>query len=290
MQDPGESFEQHVIIAGVGLIGGSIAAAVRQRFPSARVTGIGRDQARLLEAKQAGLLSDAASELTPALFEQPALVIVCLPVHLIADFVAAAAAVSSPETLITDAGSVKAAICEQVAKVPDAATRFVGSHPIAGGEQSGFEFADADLFQGKTCVVVPPVDDPSAALRLDRVNRFWRQIGCQVVHMQADEHDRVLALTSHLPHIMAAITTSAVGTENLPLTGSGFRDTTRIAAGNAALWRSILCGNRGSVITAIDEALKRLGQFREALRTESDDHVEQMLQEACNQRSTLPQE
>ncbi|MCR9200843.1 MAG: prephenate dehydrogenase/arogenate dehydrogenase family protein [Planctomycetaceae bacterium] len=290
MEDSGDSFEQHVVIAGVGLIGGSIAAAVRQRFPTAKVTGIGRDVSKLQQARDAGLLTHTSCDLTPALFEDGPLVVVCLPVHLIADFVISAADVSSPRTLITDAGSVKASICKRLAQFPDAAAQFVGSHPIAGGEQSGFEFADADLFEGRTCVIVPPESHLKAAERVDRVERFWRQIGCIVMPMSAEDHDRVLALTSHLPHIMAAMTTSAVGAENLPLTGSGFRDTTRIAAGNAALWRAILCNNRGPVISAIDSASKLLSEFREALQAEDDSLVERLLQDARTQRISLPQE
>ena len=291
MEDSGDSFEQHVVIAGVGLIGGSIAAAVRNRFPTAKVTGIGRDKRKLQQAQDADLVTHIASELTPRLFEDGPLVIVCLPVHLIADFVIAAAGVCAPGTLFTDAGSVKASICHQLAAGPDTSERFVGSHPIAGGEQSGFEFADANLFRNRTCVVVPPdPDDATAAQRVDRVSRFWQQIGCQVVEMTAAEHDRVLALTSHLPHIMAAVTTTAVGHENLPLTGSGFRDTTRIAAGHAALWRSILCDNRGPVISAIDSASQLLSEFREALHCEDDDRVEQLLQDARTQRTTMPPE
>lgn len=291
MEDSGDSFEQHVVIAGVGLIGGSIAAAVRNRYPTAKVTGIGRDTHKLQQAQDADLLTHVASELTPALFEDGPLVIVCLPVHLIADFVIAAARVCAPKTLLTDAGSVKTSICHQIAAVPDAAMKFVGSHPIAGGEQSGFEFADADLFRNRVCVVVPPENShATGAQRVDRVSRFWQQIGCQVMQMTAVEHDHVLAQTSHLPHIMAAVTTSAVGHDNLPLTGSGFRDTTRIAAGNAALWRSILCDNRGPVISAIDSASRLLSEFREALECEDDDRVEQLLQNARAQRTTMPPE
>lgn len=285
--DPADLTEQHVIIAGVGLIGGSIAAAIRHRAPHVQVTGVGRDASRLQAAQAAGLLTDIATELTPDHLRAPALVVVCLPVHLIADFVMQTAAVAGPETLMTDAGSVKASICQAVASDPRAAQAYVAAHPIAGGEQSGFEHAEADLFAGRTCVVIPPADDRQMAARFQRVCRFWRALGCEIREMSAQEHDRVLALTSHLPHLMAAATTSAVGPERLPLTGSGFRDTTRIAAGSAALWRSILCGNREQVIHAIDDAQALLAEFRQALSKESDERLEELLQAAVDCRSQL---
>jgi prephenate dehydrogenase len=283
MPKTNHNFEDRVIIVGVGLIGGSIAATIRQRFPSCEVIGVGRCEKRLASAKTAGLLTGGTTSLSAELLAQPSVVVICLPVDMIADQVQRIAELSSDGIVITDAGSVKGAICQEVAKDPAAQSLFVGAHPIAGGEQGGFENAEADLFDGRVCVVVDSEDET----RTSRVNRFWQGLGCEVVSMTAGEHDRALALTSHLPHVMAAVTAAAVGVENLPLTGSGFRDATRIAAGDSSLWKAILAGNRTEVISAIVLAEHLLKQYRTALELREDVKVERLLRIAADQRSQL---
>ena len=285
-----QQFEEHVIVAGVGLIGGSIAAAVRQRFPETRVTGIGRNIARLQEAKAANLLTDFATELTAEILATPSTVVICLPVHLIADFVKATAEVATTDTLITDAGSVKSAIYQSIASDPKAACQFVGAHPIAGGEQAGFEHADADLFVDNVCVITRCEELPNSEILQARTINFWKSIGCKIALMTPVEHDKVLALTSHLPHIMAAVTTSAVGQQNLGLTGSGFRDTTRIAAGSPSLWKEILMGNTTEVVSAISQAEKLLQQYRVALQDGNIEAIESLLVAAAECRSSLSRE
>lgn len=285
MSSSSDQFAKHVIIVGVGLIGGSIAAAVRQRFPSTKVTGIGRNEARLKTAVDAGLLNDSATEISPELVVDAPVVVICLPVHLIAEYVKSVAAIAPPDSLITDAGSVKAAICDEIAGT-DAAKNFVGAHPIAGGEQAGFEHADPELFNNSVCVLAAESDSPEPVL-INQARSFWSGIGCRIQVMTPAEHDRTLALTSHLPHIMAAITTSAVGEENLPLAGSGFRDTTRIAAGNAALWKEILIGNSDQIISALDHAETILRAYRTALQHKDAGQIEQLLKDAADCRAKL---
>ena len=283
MPEISSKFEDCVIVVGVGLIGGSIAAAIRQRYPACEVIGVGRCVKRLAAAKAAGLLTDFTTSVTENLLQRSALVVVCLPVDLIAAEVTRIGLLAGDDVTITDAGSVKQAICKQVAANERSQRLFVGAHPIAGGEQGGFEYAEADLFAQKVCVVVDTADEA----RTDRVKRFWRGLECDVVTMTASEHDRTLALTSHLPHVIAAVTTSAVGPENLPMTGSGFRDVTRIAAGDSSLWRAILTGNRDEVIAAIKVAERLLADYRTALETHDDDGIESLLRAAAEHRSEL---
>lgn len=281
-------FEDKVVILGVGLIGGSVAAAVRQRYPDCQVVGIGRSEERLQAAMAAGLLTDWTTECTAELLGLRSVVVVCLPVHLIVDQVLTLADLCSDGVLITDAGSVKAEICTGIEQSEKASRLFVGSHPIAGGEQGGFEYADADLFEGKVCVVCDPdISSRAQSSNVERVSHFWRLLGCEIVRMSPEDHDRALALTSHLPHVIAAATTAAVGEENLRLTGSGFRDTTRIAAGSSSLWKAILAGNRKNVIAAIRRAEDSLREYRAALDCQDDDQVELLLERAAKCRSSL---
>lgn len=283
MAEPEHESEQRVIIVGVGLIGGSIAAAVRQRLPACEVTGVGRNEKRLAAAQDAGLLTSFTTQMTPELLGSRCIVVICLPVHLIADEVLQTARLASPEVLITDAGSVKGVICRDVAAHAIASRHFVGAHPIAGGEQGGFEHAEADLFVDRICVVTP-TDDRE---RTERTRQFWKSLGSQVISMSPEEHDRRLAVTSHLPHLMAAVTTAVVGRENLSLTGSGFRDATRIAAGDPGLWRAIFAGNRAEVAAAVSAAQEILEQYRTLLITEDDEALESMLRDAAECRAAL---
>ena len=287
MVQDSKQFEDSVIIVGVGLIGGSIAAAIRQRYPMCRVTGVGRSEQRLTAAQNAGLLTDWATAVTADMLQRPSVVVVCLPVNMIASQVCEVASMATEDVLITDAGSVKTNICDHVSMDQKSDRLFVGAHPIAGGETGGFENAEADLFDDRVCVITPPQRPNGDDCRVKRTIDFWSGIGCTVVQMAPQEHDRILALTSHLPHVMAAVTTSVVGPENLALTGSGFRDATRIAAGSPALWKEILAGNREQVIAAVQSAEKTLADFRNALIERNDSRIETLLSKAADCRTSL---
>jgi prephenate dehydrogenase len=159
---------------------------------------------------------------------------------------------------VTDVGSTKVAICRQL----EDEKSFVGAHPIAGSEQAGFEHANEALFRGRVCVICPGAADLDVVLR---VEEFWRGLGLTLRRLSADEHDRILALTSHLPHVLAAVAAGVVTDEQLEFTGTGFRDTTRIAAGSADVWTSILMANASACVEAISRAEQLLGRFRWAL-------------------------
>ncbi len=272
--------EKSIIIVGVGLIGGSIAAAVRKRFPECRVIGIGRNPERLQAACERGLLTDCCSQISAASIPEGSLGIVCLPVDQIA--AAVKQLIDAGCELITDAGSVKASI--YAALEGHSGGTFVGSHPIAGSEHTGFEHADADLFVNRVCVVTPM---HANAIKTARVVSFWKSIGSSVQEMSPDEHDRVLALTSHLPHVLAAVMSGCVAPEQLPFTGTGFRDTTRIAAGSASLWTSILLGNARHCVESIDIAKKLLQEFRNAIADGQSVRLESLLESSAQLRRLL---
>ena len=259
---------KHIVVHGVGLIGGSVAAAVKRRWPACRVTGVGRRPERLQAAHAAGLLDDWSHTLREASVDYDAIVVVCLPVDLIALAVIEAAEATPDGVLITDAGSVKQSVQNAIARSGAASARFVGAHPIAGSEQSGFEYADSELFVDRPCVVTASA---AGAKFEQRCQDFWRSLGANVSVLDSQEHDRVLALTSHLPHVMAAVTTSCVEESDLKFAGTGFRDSTRVAAGDCELWQQILCSNRTQLLDAIRKAEAGLAQFSTALR--NDDHI-----------------
>ena len=281
MQTGSRNFtEQSIVIVGVGLIGGSIAAAVRKRFPECKVIGIGRNRERLKLATERGLLTDWSDQISSATIPDGSLGIVCLPVDQIAEAVRQLA--DADCELVTDAGSVKACVYDALDDVSRG--RFIGSHPIAGSEHTGFENSDADLFVDRMCVVTPV---EATTIDTERIMAFWQSIGSTVQQMSPDEHDRVLALTSHLPHIVAAVVSGCVAAELLPFTGTGFRDTTRIAAGSASLWTSILLGNASHCVESINAAEQLLQRFREAINSGDAPTLESLLEASAQRRRTL---
>ncbi|MDX1970878.1 MAG: prephenate dehydrogenase/arogenate dehydrogenase family protein [Planctomycetaceae bacterium] len=259
---PSSPLEETLLIAGVGLIGGSLAAAVRARHIARRVIGLGRNAQRLQQAVDAGLLDGFVT--TPA--DAPreiSLVVVCTPVPRIVDDVRSLMPHLSTSALITDAGSTKQSICESLSDLSLQAPVFLGSHPIAGSDKQGFEYANADLFQGRTCVITPLPQHAEAAV--SRVERFWQGVGMLTRRLSPAEHDRALARTSHVPHVVAAAVAGALSPSDLPWTGSGFRDTTRIAAGDPDLWTGILRENADEVLAGIAAVQRQLDQFAAAL-------------------------
>lgn len=272
--------ERTLVIVGVGLIGGSIAAAARKAMPELRIVGIGRSPQRLETALQQGLLDAWHLQPAPGLWPTDAFGLVCLPVDQIT--AAAKQLLLAGCSVVTDAGSVKEPIC----RLLQHESRFVGSHPIAGSEQSGFEHASAELFRERVCVVC---GDPNQSSVAARTAAFWNQLGMVVRFMNAAEHDRVLARTSHLPHVLASIAAACVSDSELEFTGTGFRDTTRIAAGSAEIWSSILLQNRAGCLNAIDAASDLLEQFRMAIESGNSQHLTDIWNNAAARRRRLDQ-
>ena len=276
--------EKHVTIVGVGLIGGSIAAAIRKHLPSCRLTGAGRSESRLKMACEAGLIDGWTTTFSRETLHSGGLAIVCLPVDQIAETIRQLSLLQVPGAVITDAGSVKSEIYRQLNRFQPVPENYIGSHPIAGGEQAGFEHARANLFEEKVCVVTP---ENAAEDQVRRVAAFWNRIGSRVFQMTADDHDRILALTSHLPHVLAVAAASCVSVDQLVFTGSGFRDTTRIAEGSPEVWTSILTDNGRHLLPAIQAAQQVLNRLSAAIETHDSDSLSMMLRQAAELRGML---
>jgi len=273
-----------VAIVGVGLIGGSIGMALRQRKLAERVIGIGRRQESLRAARRVGAVDHTTIGIEKGVAEAE-LVIVCTPVGRIVEDVHKAAMHCPEGTLITDAGSTKQTIVAALDEGLPRGCRYLGSHPLAGSEKTGATFARADLFEGRIAILTPTKN--TRAEDFDFLEEFWEGLGSVVVQLSPDEHDRALALTSHLPHIVAAALVTSVPEKYFRLAGPGIHDTTRIASGNAELWAQIFALNRDNVITALEQFSANLSALQSAVRDGNHDEIIRLLTLAKKNRDAL---
>jgi len=273
----------HVAIVGVGLIGGSIGLALRERGLATQVIGIGRRPERLRKAKSLGAVTATSQAINEGVAGAD-LVVVCTPVAEIAGHVLEAAA-AAQRAILTDAGSTKESIVKAVEAKLGKGNRFVGGHPLAGSEKSGVENARADLFEGRVVVVTPSRKTDSDCL--STVADFWSGLGASVLVMSPAEHDKALATTSHLPHLTAAAVARVTGQDELPLTAGGWRDLTRIAAGDSELWTQILLENRGHVLKSLGQFEKTVAAFRVALERGDRRKLLQLLTEGKQVRDAV---
>ena len=249
-------------ILGLGLLGGSAALAARRLPERWHLTGYDVNPAAPAAALESGTLDAAAPDVKTAV-EGADLVLLAAPVGQIVQLLAEIAPHLPPGAVATDVGSTKQSIYAAGERALPG--RFVGAHPMAGGERQGLGAARSDLFDGATCVLTPP---PDAALTvIERVATFWRALGCTILNLTPADHDRRVAAASHLPHAAAAAVARAQTRESLEIAGRGYRDVTRIAAADPSLWADILLDNRAEVaprLRAMAADLARLAEMLEA--------------------------
>lgn len=257
-----------LLVVGVGLIGGSLALALRRRGLVERVIGHGRERRNLARARELGAIDEAAADLADAA-PRADVIFVAVPVGAMAEVFERIAGRVGADAVVTDAGSVKRGPIAAARRCLGAdAVRFVPGHPIAGSERSGVEAARADLYDRHKVLLTPfEESDPRA---VERVAGMWRAVGATVETMTADRHDRILGLTSHLPHVLAfALVEYIAGDRDaercFDLAAGGFLDFTRIASSDPAMWRDICAGNRDALRTAVDGYLRALHEVRDVL-------------------------
>jgi prephenate dehydrogenase len=255
-------------VVGVGLIGGSIGLAARERL-GAEVRGYGpRGVAAALER---GALTVACSSIAEAV-EGAEVVFVATPVGVLSEVVADVLATAGPDCVVTDVGSTKRSV---VAAVDD--PRFIGGHPLAGAETSGVEHARGDLFEGATWYLTPTAR--TGGMLYERLHRLLLDLGARPAALDPETHDALLATVSHLPHVLANVLVARAARvlseegERLPATGPSFRDATRVAGANTEIWRDIYLANADALVDAIDDTVRRLTEVRGALAGGDGDAV-----------------
>lgn len=277
-----------ITILAPGLLGASLAMAIRREQLAERLHIWARRPETRLECEGMDWC-DAVFATAEEAVKNASLVVMCTPVetlHRLARRIAG----SVPEgCIVTDVGSTKSLVCRYCdAFLPDSVT-FVGSHPMAGSEKSGMAHARADLFEGRPCFVTPLEDTPGAAV--ETLVRFWKALGMRPLTTSPERHDEIVANISHLPHIVASLLCQHLSTRESDwrnFAGQGLADTTRVAAGNPALWREIIEQNRDEILRALDGFENELHTFRSALANEQYFEILHRLQNAKIYRDAFP--
>ncbi|HTL54354.1 MAG TPA: prephenate dehydrogenase/arogenate dehydrogenase family protein [Candidatus Limnocylindrales bacterium] len=258
-----------VTLVGVGLLGGSLGKALRQRRLADSVIGFVRRAASVKECQTAGAVDLATRDLSSAV-EGADLVVLCTPIAQMEPLVRQMLPALRRRAIVTDVGSVKASLVRQLEKpIARAGAYFVGSHPMAGAEKMGVAAAHSRLFESAICIVTPTPNSHRAAVR--HIEQLWRSVGSRVVRLAPKTHDQLVSRSSHLPHVVAAELSNYVLGHNQPgpqelLCANGFRDTTRIASGSPEMWRDIALANRDHLLEALGGFLEQLQNFKRLLK------------------------
>jgi len=280
-----------VSIVGVGLLGGSLAKVMRRLGLAKSLIGYGRNKANLEEAKNLGIIDQVAPDIQSAVKDAD-LIVLCSPVRAVSQLVMKMAPHIKPGCLVTDVGSVKEPLVREIIALIPEGVFFVGAHPIAGGEKSGFRVSSDTLFEGARCIVTPTDKTEQSALK--RVVELWETVGMRVSIMDVKEHDFIFGAVSHLPHVLIFALMNTLGSlksenhdEITSFSGAGLKDITRIAGGEPVMWRDICISNKDSILHCLDRFQVTLNQLRSGIEQENGELLTQEFESANEHRLNL---
>jgi prephenate dehydrogenase len=278
-----------VTILGVGLIGASFALALKKYRLCSEVTGYGRHERNLRKAKDKKIID--SFELDPAkACEGADLVVFATPVGIFADIATRVGGSLKRNAMVTDVGSVKGKLVRDMEKLMPRGVFFVGGHPIAGSDRSGIDTAAAEIFKGAKCIITPTQDTDKSAL--EKVTIVWETFGSVIRILDPDEHDRIYAAVSHLPHLIAYEIVNTIADMNesyLAFSGQGFMDTTRIASSQPELWRDICILNKDNLLESIEIFKNNLDRVSQYLRAYDSESLERDFKRARTLREGIGQ-
>jgi len=278
---------QKVSLIGVGLLGGSLGLAIKQRRLAAKVDGFVRRTVSIGECEKIGAVDHATRDLARAV-EGADLVILCTPLGQMRGIAEKMLTALQPGAIVTDVGSVKGSVVDDLeGLIAGAGAYFVGSHPMAGGEKTGASAARANLFEKTVCIVTPTPNSQKEAVQ--SVVEFWESLGSRVLKLPPGLHDDLVSRSSHLPHVVAAelanyVLSPAHPDEQAAVCANGFRDTTRIASGSPEMWRDISMANRKNLIRVLGVFIEDLQEFCLALEKEDVKAIEEFFEKAKQRR------
>ena len=273
-----------VTIIGIGLLGGSIGMAIKEQHLAREVMGVSRRQATLSYALRNKIVDKATSNITKSL-ENADLVILATPVKTIVTLLANIGKHLKRGCIVMDVGSTKSNIVETAHKHLPPHVSFVGAHPLAGSEKKGIEFSSAQLFDRSFCVVTPTSKTNKQAE--EKIKTLWTKIGSKVKIISPGEHDKILAYTSHVPHLLAYSMIEAIPGKYLEYGSTGLKDTTRVASSNPQLWSDIAMENSKNVLNVLDEVVKTLSEYRRAISSQSDSVLTDKFKRSKSKRDAI---
>ncbi len=275
---------RQVTIVGVGLIGGSVGLALKRRNLAEKVVGIGHRTESINLALKMGAIDEGTLDLSSGV-SQADLTIFGTAVSLIPKLARQAMPFFKPGSLLTDVGSTKAMLCRELKGFIREDLDFVGSHPLAGSEKRGVEYAKDALFEETICFLTPTDLGETAALK--KLKSLWESLGAKVVLVSPEQHDRIVAEVSHLPHLVAGALVLYLSEEASPFAASGFKDATRIAASDSLIWKDIFLTNTGEILSALERFERNLSRLKSILQNGDDSLLEEVLRKISIKRRQM---
>jgi prephenate dehydrogenase len=275
---------RQITVIGLGLLGGSITLRVLHSLPGVKAVGYTHRASTRAKARELAVASEVAEDINQSVSGAD-LVILATPIYTFEKIFGTIGDAIPAGCIVTDVGSTKVLPHRWAAKKLPEKIHYVGSHPIAGSEQRGIEFARDDLFDQTTCILTKTKKTNHQAVQT--LKRFWADIGCYVKLMTPTEHDRIFANISHLPHVAAAALINSNSSKELKFAGKGFIDTSRIASGPANIWADVLLKNAGNTIKGIDKIIAELLKLKKAIKSQNKQQIENLLEAARKKRSAL---
>jgi prephenate dehydrogenase len=273
-----------ITVIGMGLLGSSITMAAMRAFPKVSIVGFSHRQSTRRKANRLNVANYIAETLEQAVAGAD-IVILATPILTFEAYFCQIAPFLKPGGIVTDVGSTKASVHHWAEKSLPRGACFVGSHPIAGSEKRGVEYARDDLLAGARCILTETPKTNRQAVRL--LKMFWTALGCRVQALNPAMHDRIYGLISHLPHITAAALVNASDFEDMKYAGKGFIDTSRLASGPTDVWTDVLLTNNRNIISGLERLIRQLGVLKTAVQAKNARKISQLLEKARTKRHAL---
>ncbi len=275
---------KQITVIGMGLLGGSITLTVQRSFNGVKTVGYAHRKSTCQKARELGVAHEITNNLADSV-KNADLVILATPIFTFEDIFKKISDHLPEGCIVTDVGSTKTFPVKWAEKTLAKNVHFIGSHPIAGSEQRGVEYARDDLFFRANCILTPGKNSEQDTI--STLENFWGKLGCYIKKMTPEEHDEIFGAISHVPHIVAASLTNASDKDAMKFSGKGFIDTSRIASGPANVWADILLTNTINCTKGIDKVVKELNKLKEAINKSDRKKVEELLNNARKKRKEL---
>ena len=275
---------RQITVIGLGLLGGSIALAIKRAYPSVKTTGYTHRVVTRNKARKLGVADEVTGDIAESV-KSADIVVLATPISTFEEIFSRIGKAMPAGCVVTDVGSTKVLPHRWAVKKLPKTIYYAGSHPVAGSEQRGVEFARDDLLMGASCIITKTAKTNRQAVGM--LKRFWSKLGCCVKVMSPAEHDSTFAKISHLPHIVAASMVNANSGEMLKFAGQGFIDSSRIASGPANIWADILLTNSKNSIRGIDKIITELRKVQNAIENKDRKRIERVLEAARSKRATM---